>query len=366
MPQFTNHCKDVPFKTQPFESEFQTAMAKVPARENFISIGGTVCFEKQIYNFTLRTLSQEASLWVEPASGSIDMVWKFIEQLASGKEKAALFCNHKGPRSLLTAQTVQEEQLRLTLICETWLEEFHNEQAHALEFKEKCWPDCQAHVALDVIVPKRHFIYTFYEALLDIFINDVCYREVALHKDGSASKAQVDSLIIRQYLGYVPVTALDEELGKALVYATPQQAEELLKQGANPNALYPPEYKDGVSDTVLERFWYEGKWEYVPSKEELADVLEKNKLLCAYGAMPRDTFHLFYGSIIDAQTIADIFRLFFAQGCFMRFTCWDYFTSDIYERDVSEWKICRQLLKEKRVVLTRWDCNGRVYRSGWK
>ncbi len=366
MPKLKNSISDIPFSVWPFEAEFHRAMIKKPPLEPFIRVGITACFEKGLYNFTLRTPTQQGSFVLVPLPGHMDLVWKFLENLCQGKMPASLLCENEGANALLTAQTVDNEQLRLTLMEDAWLEEFFNKKSRYWEFKERYWPAGKPQVALDTIVSKKYLIYAFHNALLDLFETDEgSYRQINMDCCPWMGDPQVDSEIVRAYLGYVPAGRLDKELLRALEDSSPSQVEKLLQQGANPNALVQSPSED-IPKTILECFWEQGIMSDAPTPNEQAIFLQKNELLARCEVWPQSPIDLFYSlSICPEEVLEKIFLLFFQKQLLIRASFWSFLRVD------SEWENwafgcrCVKKAEENKIFIGHRLSNGNVTRSDW-
>lgn len=339
-PKFSNKFLESANGTWPFEEEYKAILSKPAPKEDFIRIVGASDWD-MFYHFQLRTPTQCGYFHLECPMGYIDALWAFLEALCLGRDFASFLTEYEGPNALLCAKEVDKDNLRVTLICDTWLEEAPDHK----NFIEKCWPDFEAHASIDVVVNKRHFIYTLYMALVDIFVNDdYCYRICPLTVS-SDEEAQVDSDIITKYLGYIPPTDKDKELLKSLVDGSAEDVEKCLKGGANPNA-FAPECDYDFKDTILEDFWYVA-FDFDCENPDWETFLKKNQLLLDYGAMPRSTFHIFYSAWpLDEEMRLKVFRMFFDKNCFIRYSFWDYVIFDVYNEGATDWLIYEKIVEK--------------------
>lgn len=336
--KFSNKLQEEAYGTWLFEEEYEALLAKTAPQEKFMRIIGA-SDGRQFYYFQLRTPTRSGSFYLANPMGVIDALWAFLEALCLGKKFASFLTEYEGPNALLCAKEIDKDNLRVTLICDTWLELAPDK----CKFIEKCWPDFKPHASIDAVVNKKHFIYTLYLALEDIFVNDNGGYSVRRLCVGSAEYAQADSWLVKKYLGYLPFTDKDRGLQKALLKGTAIEVEKWLKEGANPNALSFEEGEFGL--TLLEHFWIAGyEREDDLNKKE---YLKKNELLLKYGAMPRSLFSLFYsGYLGDKKIRLEIFRMFFAKHCFIRYDFWDCVVFDIHNESSAHWAIYETIVRE--------------------
>ena len=348
--KFSNRFQESVTGTWPFEKEYKEILSKPAPKEDFIRIIGS-SDDDMFYHFQLYTPTQSGYFHIECPMGYIDVLWAFLEALCLGKDFASFLTEYEGPNALLCAKKVDEDNIRVTLICDAWLEE----DVYKGHFVEKCWTDYKPHASVDVVVNKRHFIYTLYMALIDIFVDAWKYKAIKLEV-GHTENAQVDSTIVSKYLGYVQSTDKDKKLEKSLSEGTAKDVEKLLKEGANPNAVL--RSKNPFKRTILEQFW-KGFFEYDCENTDWDDFLEKNKLLSDYGAMPRTTFYLFFngrpyaeqiqsnGNSLKEQVRLKVFRMFFEKNVFMRRLFWNLVV-DIACTGKTEWLTYEQIAEKGR------------------
>lgn len=334
-PKFSNNFKDATKGVWPFEMEYKEILSKPAPKEDFLRITWKTNWE-MFYHFRFCTPMQKGFFHLGKPLGRINALWAFLEALCSGEKFASFLTQYEGPNALLCAKEEDKEHLRITLICDTWLEYVKYDHSKYKEWREKCWPDCRPHASVDVILNKKHFIYTLYMALADIFVDDNLEYSQHKLKEDDTEEAQVDSLIVQKYLGYLPLTENDKRLRHALIKQTAKEVEICLKQGGNPNALLPN--SDGeFKQTLLEYFWENAyECEDIP---DLDDFLRKNRLLVKYGAMPRTTFFLFYMRYdLDEKVRLDVFRMLLEKNCFIRNDFWDCVVFDADCCGYDEWK----------------------------
>lgn len=320
LPKISNDIAEWTFDAKPFEKEYEKILKASAPKEEFLRISWERELYYQFYNFELKTPTQKGYFCIKPPFGDIDLLWHFVEALALGKEFASCLAKYEGTNAILLAKAVDKENIRVTLLGDTWLE------LQKGYYEEKCWPDREAHASIDVVLNRRHFIYTLYMALFDLWVNadDSVYFRFP-HQVNCKELAQVDSLIIQKYLGYVPKTELDNKLWNALMEGTPSEVEKLLKQGANPNAWGNTESNKEPQTTMLEDYWnqslYENNEEY---KQKYTSFVRKNELLCQYGAMPRSFFYLMInGYPVPEEDEQKVFHLFFDKNAFIGWDFWN-------------------------------------------
>ena len=352
--KFSNNFQKSITGTWPFEEEYKAILSKPAPKEDFIRIIGSSDGD-MFYHFRLRTPTQQGFFHLECPIGFIDALWAFLEALCLGIDFASFLTEYEGPNALLCAKKIDKENLRITLICDTWLEVDYDKEM----FVERCWPDFEPHASIDVVVNKRHFIYTLYMALEDIFINDNWDYSSHDLNVSSTEKAQVDSSIVKGYLGYTSATDKEIVLQKALFEGTAFDVEKCLKDGANPNALS-PEGEGEFGQTLLEVFWHKA-YGGSPSEEEkfnAVDYFKKNELMSNYGAMPRSTFFIFYTWASWGEELrTKVFRMFFEKHCFIRYDFWDFVAFDVRNEGADDWMIYVTMVKDGLwSEPQRWAC----------
>lgn len=361
--EYENDIPNYHFSAAPFEKEFKKVMQTPAISADFIRMNATISLDKHLYNFTFKAGVQVANFYIIPPV-YIEDIWKFLENLALGKEKSFILTKDNHSNSLLTAQKVDEENIRLTIINDSWLEPFFNRDFREIDFREKTWSDKKAHIAFDVVLPKKHFIYTFYQSIRDIFNRGGEYELTKSPIEGKYS--QVESLIVSKYLGYVPAEDLDIMLLEALNWGSVKEVKKLLEKGANPNALHIlPEdywgYKE-IPYTIMESYW--------GNEGVLGGTLEgefsftvKSKLLLKYGAMPRDFYNLFFNSRqFEHSTPVKIFEVFFKKHPFLLHSFWaNVLDSSPFNDGPDYWPDLGYLVRD--IIPTINAYKAKIYRS---
>ena len=219
----------------------------IPKEEKFIRISCIYSLENLFYNFKFKTPEQETYTCICTALGNTDDLWEFIEDIcADNFDNSAFKSEQEGPESILLAQRVDSEKIRFTIFNDRWMKHYWNNEKKEYVFEARHTDDENLQIVLDVILNRKDFIYTFYLNLYQIFYGSEVEPEAA-----SAEKAQTDSNIIKEYLGYTPATEKDYELKKLLEEGDLDKIESALKNGANPNAITETEEATGNREQIL-------------------------------------------------------------------------------------------------------------------
>lgn len=366
--KYENDLSDYVFDTWPFKKEFKKALDNKAKEVDFICINAIACLDKHFYSFMFKAGGAEANFHIEAEYKSMEHIWKFLELLAKGENEASLSVPYKnGAYSLLIAQNIDKERIRLMIIADTWLEAFFNEKTDNIEFEEKCSSDYKPKVLMDIILSKRHFLYTFYQTIRDIFeaSGNEYIKLPSLHNP--SENTQADSKIVAQYLGYSPAKKIDLDLLNILLTGKAEEVKYLLEKGANPNALYilPKEdenYQE-VPNTILEEYWDKA------SPEEEDDIfIEKNRLLVGYGALPRYLFNLFYNERTfydcNCSILVYVFKIFFMANIAISQDYWRY-VDDCLDEKYEYWQECTGLIVEKGIIPAHWIKEVIIHPSSW-
>ena len=340
IPKFSNQARKNIYGTWPFEKEYNALLDTQAPKEDFMRIIGAGTIE-MFYYFQMRTPTQSGSFHIANPLGCIDELWAFLEDLCLGKEFVSFLTQYEdeGSNALLCAKAVDKENVRVSLIGDAWLELDDDGRG----FTRNYWPDFKPRALIDAVVNKRHFIYTLYLALADVFVDDNLDYSIRPLSAQSTENAQVDSTIVKEYLGYILPTDKDEVLRKALFEGVASDVEKALLAGGNPNAILVDECVFG--ETIMEDFWHMAYED--PKKIDADDYFKKNELLLKYGAMPRTTFFIFYtGADWGEDLRLKIFRLFFEKHCFIRFDFWDFVVFDAHNDGADDWAIYEEIVKK--------------------
>lgn len=266
-----------------------------PEKTDFIRVSSVVSLPSNFYNFKLQTKNQCAYFCICTALGNTDQLWTFLELVSIGKDKVLYYeSEQEGPVSILRIEHIDSEKLRFTLISNKWLEhKWQNKketvQVTRTEFKSKDYG-----VNLDIIIRKKDFIYAFYIEMWNIFEESDYEDELCI----SPNKiVQADSEIIKKYLGYIPAEKIDKELQEAIENNNKESIINLLKNGANPNAIINED-----RDTIFENFLgsygdniytkeHNKRCSYKNVSDEESDAIEKD-MVDFYNNLKKDYFEL--------------------------------------------------------------------------
>ena len=327
-----------------FEEEYKALLQKPAPKEDFVRILYAVDLD-MFYNFEFVTPHQKGSFYIVPPLGDINALWKFLEDLASGKELVSFSTDYEyqGTEGLLLAKQTDKDNLRVTIICNAALEIVTRDDnsgisrsLHQRRFAPK--------VTFDAVLNKRHFIYTFYMALTDIFGVHIFYDKKPLRFCYDKEEAKTDSAILKNYFRFRQARPIDKELFNKLLKGTVSETKSLLKQGANPNAILETcKNNFWANENILQRFWrsgldgyngnepnYEEEYKGKNYNSEIENFMQKNDLLFRYGATPRSEFYLFYayGYPLPKEETYKIFKSVFDRHCYIRYDFWYYVVCD--------------------------------------
>lgn len=228
---------------------FQNALNKsVPIEEKFIRISCVYSLKHLFYNFKFKTPNQEAYTCICTALGNTDNLWKFIEYICSDNfDNTTFLSEQEGPESILLAQKINNEKIRFTIFNDRWMKHYWDEEFEDYKFEAQHTTNYNMEIVLDVILNKKDFIYTFYLELYSIFYGSNVESGAFMY-----DKAQTDSEIIKNYLGYIPATKQDLELENLLKTGDLEKIETALKNGANPNAVKEIELSTGNKELIID------------------------------------------------------------------------------------------------------------------
>jgi len=305
------------------------------------------------YNFKIETPSQKAYFGMYDSNMcDSNEIWDFLEELCDDDFKiTSWFIDLEGYGPDIIAEDVGNGNIRLTITNYKWEEFYYDKDLDIVNIEKKTFPDYENHIQLDIIVNKKKFIYHFYLELLYIFDKEVykgrlddillyCYED---------RKAKIDSEKIAKYLGFTEANELDRKLYRLLggrengmsnddiQYGTPEEIEECLKEGANPNAIIIDDCNDKtpVFNLALDSyypnrlFYYRlyketnyDKYKRVSKREEIKEKFKKEHfkeiekiqrdiidLFLKYGAR---TYYLFP---IASEISENILESLFENGC---------------------------------------------------
>lgn len=299
----------------------------IPQEENFIRISCLYSLEDLFYNFKFRTQNQEVFMCICPALGDSNDLWEFLEDICSPNfDNTAFLSMQEGPESILLAQKYNDEKIRFTIFNNRWQKHYWDFETKDYVFEWQNTDNGKMQIVLDIILNRKDFVYTFYLDLYDIFygvdISSISY---------TYNKAQTDSDIIKNYLGYIPATEKDLELKNLFEEGNLTKIEEALQNGANPNAIVELEVETGNREQVLDGVL---RCSYVDSHYPLDEIqnltdeeytndikkiklLEHNleiiKLLFKYGAKPTSLFPAVY-SYYESEKV-NIVKYLLDNGC---------------------------------------------------
>lgn len=308
--------------------EFKEQLGKsIPQEEKFIRISCLYSTQYLFYNFRFRTQTQDAFMCICPALGDTNELWKFLEDICSSDFDNTSFRSvQEGPESILLAQKYNDEKIRFTILNNRWQKHYWDSETKDYVFEWQKTDNSKMKIVLDVVLNRKDFVYTFYLNLYDIFygvdISSISY---------TYNKAQTDSDIIKNYLGYIQATEKDLELKKLFEEGNLTKIENALKNGANPNAIVELEVETGNKEQVLDEVL---RCSYVDAHYPLNEIqnltdeeytndikkiklLEHNfeiiKLLFKYGAKPISLFPAVY-SYYESERV-NIVKYLLDNGC---------------------------------------------------
>lgn len=215
------------------------------------------------YNFKLVTPKQKAYFGVyHSCMCDSDDIWDFLEELCDDDFKiTSWFIDLEGYGPDIIAEDVGNGNIRLTITNYKWEEFYYDKDLDIVNTENKTFPDYKEHIQLDIIVNKRKFIYHFYLEMLYIFDKSVYKNrldDICRHGYTEYYKARYESEKLAKYLGFTECNDLDRKLYrliggieykknyKDVEFATLEEIEECLKEGANPNAIIIDECNEKV------------------------------------------------------------------------------------------------------------------------
>lgn len=219
----------------------------IPKSEKFIRISCVYSLEHLFYNFKFKSSTQEAYTCICTALGNTDALWEFIEDIcAPDFENKVFVSEQEGAESILLAQKIDDDKIRFTIINNKWMRHYWDNNKKDYVFEIQYTGNKKMQIVLDIILNRKDFVYTFYLNLYQIF-----YGSDVASEASSAKKAQTDSDIIKDYLGYTLASEKDYELEKLLEEGYLNKIESALENGANPNAIKNTEKATGNREQIL-------------------------------------------------------------------------------------------------------------------
>ncbi len=228
---------------------------------------------------------------------------KFLEAIIINEHKCYFISSSNKRISFIITETIDETFIKVKVISNGWFDGEYNTKISVVELIEKEFENSKYGVLLDIIVDKKYFIYSFYTELsfTELDKEDIKLKDVNFN-------------IFDKYLGYIPSTEKEKKLKDCLYEDMPDlnKIEQLLKEGANPNALL-----DGYDiETLFESFLHDfncyndfdtsnlnlsnhkytnltnrNERIYCELRDKLYDII---KLFLKYGGKPRDIFCAIY------------------------------------------------------------------------